>query len=480
MSASIVMIKRPSEQFIAVLIFELIVIALIVSVAMFFWGVICGEGAISDCLADSSHPKTYFFGLSLIRPLFFSPVLLLAMIAGGQFGPYLGTFLTCLGAAFSALLIYFPAHHFGSKMVRPWLLSHLPNTWRFIRTQDYKIVFITRWVPVFPFDLMSLLFGIADFHAWRVFFYSFIGSVPAVFLFSSLSDKGQSGLASDAMTSVIIFAALSILPLLLYEYILRKRKGSLWVRLKRVYYEIFYEVQMNNEVVKSHSFNASSQPVILLYGFFSSRRTLSVLEHLLVQRGFHVMSFNLGGVLGVFFTRGIKESAAFLDQKIKNQMDRYGFQKVSIVAHSKGGLVALWWLTRMGGYQFCDRVVTMGTPFRGSYLTYLLLITPLGFIWKDIWQMRPGSKFLRDLHSSPVVDNVTIYNMYSEKDRVATGRDGIFNWPGRVVPVPMHHLSHFEYLYKRTIGDSLSKILHENATESSDSSKENSIESVLS
>lgn len=458
--------QRPSKRFLTVLIFELIALSIVFLIGFTFWQNVCGDAGMADCLKDSSSPYLTFLFLSLIRPLFFSPVLLLAFVAGGYFGSFWGAVLTALGSGLSSLCIYYPAHVFGKKMVRPWLLSNLPNTWRLIRTQDYKIVFISHWIPIFPTDLLSFLFGIADFHARRVFLFTALGSFPTIFLFSSLANAGNSDSILAPLLEIIGYGILTSLPLLCYEFLYRKKKGSLWTRIKRVYYEIFYEVKVNNEIRREDRFQPGTTPVILLYGFFSSRKTLSVLEKLLVQRGFEVMSFNLGGFFDVFFTRGIRETAEFLNQKIRRQMAKHGFEKVAIVGHSKGGLVALWWLLRLGGHRHCDKVITMGTPFKGSYLTYLLLFTPLGFFWKDIWQMRPGSKFLNTLHDSPVYENVTIFNLYSIKDKVAVGKEGVFEYPGRVIPVPMHHMAHFEYLYRRSIGDVLSGLLKsEQATE---------------
>ena len=383
-----------------------------------------------------------------------------AMMGGSNFGPILGTLMAAMATALSALIFYFPGHYLGKKLVRPWLSDNLPNTWNLIRSQDFKLIFITRWVPLFPFDLMSFLFGVADFHARRVLIFSFLGIIPEIWLFSNLASPDSQSVG-NAFLQILAFSAATTLPLLVYEYFYRRKGSSLWMQLKRVYYEIFYEVQINNDIVKKTKYDGSKPPVILIYGFFSSRKTLSVMERLLNVRGFQVMSFNLGGVLGTFFTRGIKETAEFIDRKIRRQVKRYGFKKVYIVAHSKGGLVALWWLLRMGGNRYCDVVVTMGTPFKGTWLTYLALLTPLGFFWKDVWQMRPGSNFLKDLHDSPTFDNVTIYNLYSNKDAVATGESGVFESSNKVVPLPMHSFAHFEFLYKRTVADSLVTILSE-------------------
>jgi hypothetical protein len=127
-------------------------------------------------------------------------------------------------------------------------------------------------------------------------------------------------------------------------------------------------------------------------------------------------------------------------------------------------MVALWWVLKLGGNKLCDKVVTMGTPFFGSRLTYLALITPLGFLWRDMGQMRPGSMFLKSLHDAEVPDDVRIYCLHSERDRVARGQSGVYR-PARgaahVRPVPMNHISHFEFLYRRDVGDTISSLLQE-------------------
>lgn len=451
------------DQFRTVLAFEIILISMMGFAGFWFWDNVCSD-SLSGCLnPDNEWAPLQFLGLGLLRPIFFTPTLVLATFGGSTFGPVLGTVLTAIATTLSCFVFYLPGHYLGKRLVRPWLAANLPATWQLLRTQDYKVVFITRWIPLFPFDILSLVFGVVNFHPRRVALFTFLGVLPESYFFAQLGSTPDSELLSRTIANLFLFGAITSVPLAAYEYISRKQGASLWRRIKRVYYEIVYEARINNDIIKRRTFDKDQIPVIMLYGFFSSRRSLTVLERLLTNRGFQVMSFNLGGSLGVFFTRGVQETAAFIDRKIRRQIQRHGFEKVHIVAHSKGGLVALWWVLRMGGYKYCDKVITLGTPYKGSYLTYLGLFTPLGFFWQDLWQMRPGSKFLRDLHNSNPPDNLTIYNAYSNRDRVCHGAKGIFQYrhkPGRVVAIPMHHLSHFEYLYKRDVGDSLAYMLN--------------------
>jgi uncharacterized membrane protein YdjX (TVP38/TMEM64 family)/pimeloyl-ACP methyl ester carboxylesterase len=450
-----------SRQFRIALFIEVMLIVGLLSIGLIFWHVVCDETMKTCFKGDSVGSMLGFTLLSGLRPLFFSPLGQAAYIAGDSFGVWLGTFLTALGAAFSSLLLYFPGHLIGKKVVRPWLSSNLPSTWRLIRTQDYKLIFMTRWIPFFPFDIFSLLFGVADFHARRVFIFSFLGCIPEVYFFASIGEGTNTSLVYKGLTTLSIAACTTMIPLLIYEYVMRKKGTGLFVASKKVYYELLYEARVNNDIKRTAVYTAEKIPVVLLYGFFSSRKTLAVMENLLSRDGFDVMSFNLGGSLGVFFTRGIPETSEFIDRKIQRQMKRYGFKKVHVVAHSKGGLVALWWLLRLGGSKYCDKIITMGTPFKGTWLTYLAIFTPLGFFWKDVWQMRPGCSFLKELHASPPPPNLKIHCLYSREDKVAVDRCGVFNYPGDVTGVPMHHLSHFQFLARRDVASTVVKILRD-------------------
>jgi len=305
-----------SRQFrIAIIIDALLIIGLL-SIGLVFWHVVCDETVKTCFKRDSLGSMLGFLLLSTLRPLFFSPLGQVAYTAGDSFGLWLGTFLTALGAALSALLLYFPGHLIGKKIVRPWLSSNLPSTWRLIRTQDYKLIFALRWIPIIPFDFISLLFGVADFHARRVFLFTFLGCIPEVYFFASIGEGTSSSIVYNGLTTLSIAACVTLVPLLLYEYIMRKKGSGLWIGVKKVYYELLYEARANNDIKRTAIYSSDKIPVVLLYGFFSSRKTLAVMENLLTREGFDVMSFNLGGSLGVFFTRGINETAEFIDRKI--------------------------------------------------------------------------------------------------------------------------------------------------------------------
>jgi len=455
-----------ANQLRSVLAIELAIVAFIFFAATMFWTTVCTD-SLRSCMPENPAlaPITFLL-LSFFRPFVLTPHGFLTAIASQTFGPTLGAIMSAVGGVLSCVLVMLAGRYVGRRLVKPWLAANLPATWKFLRSQDYKIVFFLRLIPLpipFAFDIFSLLFGVAGFRMKITLAATFIGSLPEAWLYARVTAPTATTL-SNTVDVLLILTLTVLVPLLAFEFHSRKKGTSLWARTKAMYAEITAELQSRNEIVKRHQFDPTRTPVLLLYGFFSTRRALTVLEKLLTQRGHQVFSFNLGGLLGVLFTRSILDTANFIDYKLKRQFDRHGFDKIDIVAHSKGGFVALWWLLKMGGAKHCRRVITMGTPYAGSRLTYLALVTPLGLFWRDVWQMRPRSSFLRYLQACEVPESLRVYCMYSRKDSVAPGHRGIFRpekGSGNVFLVPMNHVAHFEFLFRRDVADAISNILND-------------------
>lgn len=452
-----------AKQVRAVFLIELAILLTALTIAFLFWTNVCDE-SLKSCIAEGLvlGPVSFFL-LATLRPLIFTPFIFVALVSGDSFGPIGGTIMTAITAVTSCLIVFAITKVVGKKMANPWLKSNLPATLTFIRSQDYKIVFALRLIPVLPFDLLSFAFGALDFRFKSVAIATFFGVLPEAYLYAHMLTPNKT-LMSSTLVTLSTIAACIIGSLLFLEFISRRRGKGLWASSRAMYREITYEVRTNNDIVKRYDFDPNKTAVLLLYGFFSSRRALTVLERMLTQRGHQVFSFNLGGLFGTFFTKGIIETANFVDYKIRRQVKKYGIKEFQVVAHSKGGLVALWWVLKLGGSKYCKKIITMGTPFVGTKYTYLALVTPLGFFWRDVWQMRPGSEFLKSIKEAEIPQGVEIYCLHSEADKVSKGKKGIFlsrTSPGSVRPIALNHISHFEFLYRKDVSDVISQILNQ-------------------
>ena len=237
----------------------------------------------------------------------------------------------------------------------------------------------------------------------------------------------------------------------------------LWVnqfrKLKRQLRDLAGYVEFNrkgNDIVRRTDFTQCPRPVLLLYGFLSTRRTFEVLERRLRRDGYCVWSINLGGLFDAFNTKGIDESAEKVREKVERLYARYpGMGPLSIIGHSKGGLIGRYYVKRLGGDTRVRNLVTLGTPHNGSPSAYWGIVTA-GTFSKSVWQMTPMSPFIRRLKIGAFPRSVRFVSMYSKSDRMSpfpccilednTGSGNLFN-------IELSNITHREFVVKRSVYD---------------------------
>lgn len=442
---------------------QAVIITALVLIVVSVWRKICG-GTVLNCLVADHRTLSLpnFLALASIRPLLFTPISLTYVVGAQNFGIWLGAISSAVGALLSSLLVYTCARAISERVIKGWLRRNFPNAHKLIKSQNLTIILLLRLFPLLYFDICSLLFGLLAFRRRQFIIATFGCSLLEALLvgYIVMSDLllWQKALAVLGATLVLWLAML--LYVLVADFI-SNRRVSLFKQVFASYREVIDELHESNEIVIRKGFKSKKPPILLLYGFFSSRNCLATLERMLANRGHDVICFNLGGLFGAFFTESIIASADTVDKKLKLLFERYGFERINIVAHSKGGLVALWWLLKMGGSDYCSKLITMATPFCGSKLTYIGIATPFALYWQDLWQMRPNSYLLRQLQDSSIPDSLQVHCMYSIQDAVTRGFGGVYvPKAGKVSEVPMHHVKHMEFLFRHDVGDMVSVLLN--------------------
>lgn len=154
-------------------------------------------------------------------------------------------------------------------------------------------------------------------------------------------------------------------------------------------------------------------PVLLIHGYLATRGSVHLLERHLAERGHVVMTYRLGSVhLG-----DIRESAGFIARKIDSLVAQTGVDKVDVVAHSMGGLVALDYLKRLDRARRVRKLILLGTPTAGTWSALLGIATiPLG---RASLQLLPGSAFLRELAETPLPAGPEVVAIAGERDWLA-------------------------------------------------------------
>ena len=152
---------------------------------------------------------------------------------------------------------------------------------------------------------------------------------------------------------------------------------------------------------------AAETPILLVHGMVDNRSIFTVLRRGLVRRGFgRIETINYS-----IFTGDIRAAAADLGAAVERIVEETGYERVHVIGHSMGGLIARYYVTRLGGDKHVHTLVTLGTPHQGSYLAY---------VWDNglTRQLRPGSALYEEL-ARPVKDCQTRFIVYwSDLDQV--------------------------------------------------------------
>ncbi|MER5452751.1 alpha/beta fold hydrolase [Streptomyces sp. NPDC002766] len=131
----------------------------------------------------------------------------------------------------------------------------------------------------------------------------------------------------------------------------------------------------------------SKPPVVLLHGFIDNRSVFVLLRRSLAQSGRQLVeSLNYSPL-----TCDIRSAAELLGRHIEEICERTGSRQVDVVGHSLGGLIARYYVQRLGGDVRVRTLVTLGTPHSGTR------VVPLANAHPIVRQMRPGSELIEEL-----------------------------------------------------------------------------------
>jgi triacylglycerol lipase len=234
-------------------------------------------------------------------------------------------------------------------------------------------------------------------------------------------------------------------------------------RIRSTLYELksyFDFDRRGNDVVRRTNFTDCPNPVLLIYGLLSTRRSFEVIERRLRRDGYCVFSINLGGAFDVFNTRSIDQSAIKVRDKIEKLYNRYRLGPLTIIGHSKGGLIGRYYVKRLGGDRRVRTLITLGTPHNGTPVAYFGAAT-IGMLAPSLWQMTPMSAFIRRLKEGPFPSNVRMVSVYSKDDRFSVFPCALLETEGapNLANIEVPGLGHRDFLVKKRVYDVIAEQL---------------------
>ncbi len=195
------------------LFFAVLLAAVIVLPFLFKNAAFPGPDRIKGWLeaAGALAPVLYMAVMALIvaTPI---PSLPLNLAAGAFFGPLPGTLYSVSGATCGALISFTIARFLGREFIERFLKSHIhfctPCSDRLLT----RVVFFTRLVPVFSFDLISYGAGLTKMSARNFILANFLGMMPLTFVYNYFGSAFVVGRGLSLALGAVMVALFFLLP----------------------------------------------------------------------------------------------------------------------------------------------------------------------------------------------------------------------------------------------------------------------------
>ena len=152
---------------------------------------------------------------------------------------------------------------------------------------------------------------------------------------------------------------------------------------------------------------AAGTPILLAHGIIDNHTIFALMRRQLHRRGFsriHTFSYSP-------LTLDVRRTAERMGEEIEAICAASGSDKIHVVGHSLGGLIARYYVQRLGGDERVHTCVTLGTPHQGTMAARLLP-------WPLVKQVRPDSELMSEL-AEPAPDCRTRFvAFYSDVDQL--------------------------------------------------------------
>lgn len=153
-----------------------------------------------------------FIGGYALAELAFVPALPLTLLGGLIFGPVRGTIIVSIGATLGAALAFLAARYAARGLVERWVRAN-PRLARIdaaVAEHGWRILMITRLVPLFPFNLQNFAYGLTRIPFWTFVGLSWLCMLPGTTAFALAGGALGEG-AGDPRRTLGYLGAASVL-----------------------------------------------------------------------------------------------------------------------------------------------------------------------------------------------------------------------------------------------------------------------------
>jgi triacylglycerol lipase len=157
-----------------------------------------------------------------------------------------------------------------------------------------------------------------------------------------------------------------------------------------------------------HDVDAAETPILLVHGIIDNHAIFTVMERALRRRGFRTLAAYDYGLL----TYNIPRAAVRLGEAIARLSAATGYERIHVIGHSLGGLIARYYAQRLAGDRRVHTLVTLGTPHQGTQLAWAAPLLPL------VRQLTPNSSVMQELAEPAPGCRTRFVAFYSDIDHL--------------------------------------------------------------
>ena len=159
-----------------------------------------------------------FVALWILACVFFLPGLPVSIAGGLIFGAVWGTVWTTVGANLGAVAAFLIGRYAARGSVER-MIERNPTLGRIdagVRKQGWRMLMITRLVPIFPFNIQNYVYGITDIPLRTYVLVTLPCMLPATVAYNFAAGSVRTGDFSKALwylgIAVVVFVLLSLIP----------------------------------------------------------------------------------------------------------------------------------------------------------------------------------------------------------------------------------------------------------------------------
>lgn len=185
--------------------------------------------------------------------------------------------------------------------------------------------------------------------------------------------------------------------------------------------------------------------VLLVHGIWDTSKVFRRLSKFLEERGYEPHGIDLN-------PNDARDGLEPLAEQVKDYAEKNFEGKFALVGFSMGGMIARYYIQKMGGSERVRKLITLSSPHNGTWTAHFIKS-------KGAKQLAMGSEFLKDLNAdTEALANVNFTSLWTPMDLMV-----VPSWsscmPNGVKNIMVPSLFHAWMLIHPKAHESIAKIL---------------------